>query len=91
MSDSSTQEATPRRLARAVQRFGAPRSAELTAACLLGVLWLGLPWMVAQFVQVERALWSQLLGALAAPVPSAGGLSGLAEPARVAALGVLGL
>jgi type III secretion protein U len=91
VSENPTHEATPRRLARAVQRFGAPRSPELTAACLLSVLWLGLPALVAQFMRQERALWSDLLGALAAPVPSGVVPGALIELVRIATLSVLGL
>jgi flagellar biosynthesis protein FlhB len=91
VSDSATHEPTPRRLARAVQRFGAPHSPALTAACLFGVLWLGLPDAVALFMRGERRLWSDLLGASAAPVPPELSPAAWLGLGRVAALGALGL
>jgi flagellar biosynthesis protein FlhB len=56
-------EATPRRLARARERFGRPTSAELTAGCALVVAAIALPGAAAGLVAALGALWNAAVDA----------------------------
>jgi flagellar biosynthesis protein FlhB len=67
VSETRTLEATPRRLARARQRFGRPTSRELTAAFALAAAAITLPAAAAVLVAAFGSLWNAAIEAARGP------------------------
>jgi flagellar biosynthesis protein FlhB len=71
VSDSRTIDATPRRIARARQRFGRPTSRELTASFAFAAAAIALPGVAAVLVASFGALWNTAISAARSPQPHA--------------------